>query len=165
MRPRALALSALLLLLGLIVQTTLIARFRFVTPDLMMLLAISFALTALRREAVLFLAFSAGLAVDMLSSTVLGLRAAVFTIVAYAAIRTAHRVEFGPVAVAVWVGLLTFGGVALFLILGTLFGQGGLIGTGLGRRIVFVPVTNMALSFLVTPMLSRLLNGDRRGLL
>ena len=69
MRPRALALSALLLLLGLIVQTTLIARFRFVTPDLMMLLAISFALTALRREAVLFLAFSAGLAVDMLSST------------------------------------------------------------------------------------------------
>ena len=73
--------------------------------------------------------------------------------------------EFGPVAVAVWVGLLTFGGVALFLILGTLFGQGGLIGTGLGRRIVFVPVTNMALSFLVTPMLSRLLNGDRRGLL
>lgn len=159
------SISVGLLLVALILQTTLIARFRFVTPDLMMLLAVGFALTSIRREAVLVLAFSAGLAVDMLSSTVLGLRAAVFTIVAYVAIRTAHRVEFGPVAVAVWVGLLTLAAVALFLVVGTVFGQGGVIGTGIGRRLVLVPLANMALSFLVAPMLTRLLNGDRRGLL
>ncbi len=165
MKARPILVALGLLLVALIIQTTLISRFRFVTPDLMMLLAITFALTSMRREAVLVLGFGGGLIVDLLSSTVMGLRAAVFTVLAFIAVRTAQRADAGPLAVAVWTGLLTLLGVVLFLVVGTLFGQGGLITTGLGRRVIFVPLTNMALSFLVAPMVIRLIDGKRRGLL
>ena len=153
------------LLVAVIIQTTLISRFRFVTPDLVLLLSILFALTSMRREGVLLMAFLGGLVIDLLSSTPLGLRAAVFTVVGYLAIRTVHRVDFGPVAVAMWVGTLTLVGVVLFLLIGTLFGQGGLIGTGLGRRILFVPVTNLLLSFGAAPILTKVISKEHRGVL
>jgi hypothetical protein len=86
-------------------------------------------------------------------------------VVAYVAIRTVNRVDLGPVAVALWVGALTLVGVVLFLLVGTLFGQGGLIGTGLGRRVVFVPVTNLLLCFGATPLLNRLISREHRGVL
>lgn len=163
LRPIAVALASLLV--AVVAQTTLFSRFRYVTPDLVLLLSILFATTALRREMVLLLAFGGGLVIDLLSSTVLGLRAAVFTVIAFVAIRTAHRVDLGPVAVALWVGLLTLAGVVLFLILGTLFGQGGLVATDLGRRVLFVPLTNLALTFGVAPMLNRMISGKVRGLM
>lgn len=165
MRIRVVVVALLALVLAVVVQTTLFSRFRFVTPDLVMLLTILFATTDMRREGVLVAGFAGGLVVDLLSSTVLGLRAAVFTVVAYLAIRTVHRVDLGPVAVALWAGLLTLVGVGLFLLVGTLFGQGGLIATGLGRRIVFVPLTNLALSFLVAPVLNRMIRREIRGVL
>jgi rod shape-determining protein MreD len=165
MRIRDLVAAVGVLLVAVIVQTTLISRFRFVTPDLVLLISILFATTGMRREGVLLMAFTGGLVIDLLSSTVLGLRAAVFTVVAYVAIRTVNRVDLGPVAVALWVGALTLVGVVLFLLVGTLFGQGGLIGTGLGRRVVFVPVTNLLLSFGATPLLNRLISREHRGVL
>jgi rod shape-determining protein MreD len=165
MRIRDLVAAVGVLLVAVIVQTTLISRFRFVTPDLVLLISILFATTGMRREWVLLMAFTGGLVIDLLSSTVLGLRAAVFTVVAYVAIRTVNRVDLGPVAVALWVGALTLVGVVLFLLVGTLFGQGGLIGTGLGRRVVFVPVTNLLLSFGATPLLNRLISREHRGVL
>lgn len=165
MRARTLIVAAVSLLVAVVAQTTLFSRFQFVTPDLVLLITIVFATTAMRSELVLLFGFVGGLVVDLLSSTVMGLRAAVFTVVAYLAIRTVHRVDLGPVAVAVWVGLLTLVGVALFLLVGTLFGQGGLVTTGLGRRIVFVPLTNLAMSFLVAPLLNRLIGGRARGVL
>ena len=165
MRVRDLVAAVGVLLVAVIVQTTLISRFRFVTPDLVLLISILFATTGMRREGVLLMAFTGGLVIDLLSSTVLGLRAAVFTVVAFIAIRTVHRVDLGPVAVALWVGALTVMGVVLFLVVGTLFGQGGLIGTGLGRRVVFVPVTNLLLSFGAAPLLNGLISREHRGVL
>ena len=165
MRIRVAVAAVGTLLVAVIIQTTLISRFQFVTPDLVLLISILFATTGMRREGVLLMAFTGGLVIDLLSSTVLGLRAAVFTVVAYIAIRTVHRVDLGPVAVALWVGVLTLLGVVLFLLIGTLFGQGGLIGTGLGRRVIFVPVTNMLLSFGVAPLLNRLISREHRGVL
>lgn len=111
------------------------------------------------------MAFSGGLVVDMLGSTALGLRAAVFTVIGYIAVKTAHRVDIGPLAIALWVAALTLAGVALFLVVGTLFGQGGLISTGLGRRLIFVPLSNLVLSFAVAPLMNRLIRGKVRGLL
>lgn len=165
MRARSLIVALLSLLIAVVIQTTLFSRFQFVTPDLVLLLTILFATTDMRREAVLVMAFLGGLVIDLLSSTVMGLRAAVFTVVGYIAIRTAHRVDLGPLAVAVWVGLLTLIGVVLFLLVGTLFGQGGLISTGLGRRVIFVPLTNLILSFLIAPFLNRFISGRVRGVL
>jgi len=163
LRPIAVALASLVV--AVVAQTTLFSRFRYVTPDLVLLLSILFATTALRRELVLLLAFGGGLVIDLLSSTVLGLRAAVFTVIAFVAIRTAHRVDIGPVAVALWAGLLTLAGVLLFLVMGTLFGQGGLVATDLGRRLLFVPLTNLALTLAIAPMLNRMISGKVRGLL
>lgn len=165
MRPRAIVLLLVTLVAAVVIQTTLFSRFRIVTPDLVLLLSILYAITGVRREAVLVLGFVGGLVVDLLSSTVLGLRAIVFTIVAYIAIRTVHRADFGPVAIGIWVALLTLVGVVLFLLFGTLFGQGGLIVTGLGRRILFVPLTNLALSFLVAPLLQRITRTPTRGVM
>jgi rod shape-determining protein MreD len=165
MRARPLIVALLSLVAAVVAQTTLFSRFQFVTPDLVLLITILFATTQMRSELVLLMAFLGGLVVDLLSSTVMGLRAAVFTVVAYLAVRTVHRVDLGPVAVALWVGLLTLVGVALFLLVGTLFGQGGLVTTGLARRIVFVPLTNLAMSFLFAPLLNRLMGGRARGVL
>jgi rod shape-determining protein MreD len=165
MRARSLMVALLSLVAAVVAQTTLFSRFQFVTPDLVLLITILFATTQMRSELVLLMAFLGGLVVDLLSSTVMGLRAAVFTVVAYLAVRTVHRVDLGPVAVALWVGLLTLVGVALFLLVGTLFGQGGLVTTGLARRIVFVPLTNLAMSFLFAPLLNRLMGGRARGVL
>lgn len=165
MRPRRLLAPVGLLLVAIVLQTTLFGRFDFVTPDLVLLLVILMATTDLRREGVLVFGFTGGLLVDLLSSNVVGLRAAVFTVVAYIGIRTVDRVDLGPVAVAIWVAALTLVGVVFFLILGTLFGQGGLIATGLGRRVIFVPVTNLVLSFLVAPLVQRLTGSKIGGLL
>ncbi len=157
--------ALLLLVAAVVVQTTLFSRFRFVTPDLVLLVAILLATTDMRRETVLVIGFLGGLVVDLLSATVLGLRAAVFTVVAYIAIRTVHRVDFGLVVVALWAAALTLIGVVLFLILGTLFGEGGAVVAGFGRRVVFVPLSNLLLSLLVGPILNRLIRGHLRGVL
>lgn len=165
MRTRVIVVALLSLLVAVVAQTTLFSRFRYVTPDLVLLLTVLLATTEMRRELVLLMGFLGGLVIDLLSSTVMGLRAAVFTVVAFVAIRTVHRVDLGPVAVALWVAVLTLVGVVLFLLLGTLFGQGGLITSELGRRIVFVPLTNLVMSLLFAPILSRIIGGRARGVL
>lgn len=165
MRVRTFGWAVVLLVVAVVLQTTLFSRFTFFTPDLVLLLSILFAVTDMRREGVLVTAFTGGLVVDLLSSNLLGLRAAVFTTIAFVAVRTAHRVDVGPLAVAIWTGALTLTGVVLFLLLGTLFGQGGLVATGLSRRLVFVPLSNLVGSFAVAPILNRLIRGKTRGLL
>ena len=165
MRVRQVVIAVVVLVVAVVVQTTLFSRFRFVTPDLVLLISILFATTALRNEIVLVMSFAGGLVVDLLGSTVLGLRAAVFTLAGYLAIRTVHRADLGPVAVAVWAAAISFVGVVLFLLIGTLFGQGGLIGTGLGRRIVLVPLANLVFTFPLAPLLTRILTADPRGVL
>lgn len=165
MSARRLVIAVALILVAVVVQTTFFSRFQVVAPDLVLLVCILLVTTELRRELVLILAFFGGLVVDLLGSTVLGLRAAVFTVVAYLAVRTVDRVDIGPVAVGLWVGALTLVGVVLFLLLGTLSGQGGLVATGLGRRIALVPLSNLVLSFLVVPLLNRVMGREVRGVL
>ncbi|HLU53007.1 MAG TPA: rod shape-determining protein MreD [Acidimicrobiia bacterium] len=165
MRLRLFLVPLACLVAAVILQTTLFSRFSYITPDLVLLVIILLAITDLPREGVLVMAFSGGLVVDMLGSTALGLRAAVFTVIGYAAVKTAQRVDIGPVAIALWVAALTLAGVALFLVVGTLFGQGGLISTGLARRLIFVPLSNLVLSFVVAPLMNRLIRGKVRGLL
>ena len=67
---------------------------------------------------------------DLLGASLIGLRAVVYTTVAYIAIRTRERAELGRVTIAVWAGLLTLLGVVLLLLIGTLFGQAALLGEG-----------------------------------
>lgn len=160
MRLRTILIVAGLLLVAIVLQTTLFSQTEFFTPDLVLLLAILIPLTKIRAEVALLLAFTAGLSVDLLGSSVLGLRAIVFTIVAYLGIRTRDRADVGRVITAVWSGVLSLTGVILLLLIGTLFGQTVLFGAGVMDRIFLVPISNFILAFILAPMFVRLVDRD-----
>ena len=128
--------------------------------SLVMLVVIILSLTRLRPEAVLGIAFLGGLTVDLLGSSVLGLRAMVFTIVAYLALRTRERADLGRVVIGLWVGMLTLGGVLLLLIVGTLFGQPVLLGDGVVGLLLLVPTANTILAWIFAPMVVRFIDRD-----
>lgn len=161
MRARTVGVVFLLLLVAVVIQTTLFGRLRIITPDLVMLLSIVLALTRMRPEAVLGTAFGSGLIIDLLGSSLLGLRAIVFTVVIFVAVRTRERAEVGRIATALWAGLLTLAGVILLVLIGTLFGESSLLGEHVRSRIFLVPLANMVIAALVAPMIVRLVNGDR----
>jgi len=161
--PKALVMATLLLF-AVVVQTTLFGQVRFVAPDLVMLVVILFALTRTRAEIVLLTAFGAGLLVDLLGSSLLGLRAVVFTTVAYVALRTKDRADSGRIATALWTGFLTLFGVILLVLIGTLFGQSILLGPDVGTRLLVVPIANMTLAAIFAPLFVRLIDGDTKAL-
>lgn len=154
----ALAVGAALLL-----QVTLFGRVRIagVAPDLVLTAVILLSLR-LRGEWALLAGFASGLLFDALSSTAVGLRALTYTVVAYLAIRTSDRADAGPVSVAVWVGLLSMAGAFLFLVVGTIFGQVGLETGQAMRRLLMVPFLNTLVTLLLTPLVVRLLEPERR---
>lgn len=148
---------------ALVVQATLFRRFTWLVPDLVVLVVI-LATLSLRPEVALVMGFLAGALVDVsLASTVLGLRALTYTTVAFIAIRTRHRADSGPFAVAVWAGLLTLLSVGLVLVVGALFGQSAEFGSQMLRRFVELPVTNAICAALLAIPVTRLLrSGSRR---
>jgi rod shape-determining protein MreD len=157
--PRG-VIIAMTLLLAVVVQTTLFGQVRIVVPDLVLLVVLMLALTRTRPEAILAIAFGSGLVVDLLGSSLVGLRAVVFTTVAYIAIRTRSRAEIGRYATALWAGVLTFIALVLTVVLGTLFGQTNLIGPDIGARLVLIPLANMILAGLLSPLFIRVVDRD-----
>jgi len=153
-----------MVIVAVVVQTTLINQLQFVTPDLVMLVVILLSLTRVRPEAVLGVAFVSGLLLDLLGSSLLGLRAIVFTVVAYAAIRTRERAEIGRVGVALWVGFLTFGGIVVLALVGTLFGQETLLGSDVVSHMFLVPIANTILAAATAGLFVRLVDRDATAL-
>jgi len=149
-----------MVIVAVVVQTTLINQLQIVTPDLVLLVVILLALTRVRPEAVLGVAFISGLLLDLLGSSLLGLRAIVFTVVAYAAIRTRERAEIGRIGVALWVGFLTFGGTVVLALVGTLFGQATLLGSDVVSRMFLVPIANTVLAAATAGLFVRLVDRD-----
>lgn len=149
-----------LLLISVVLETTLFSQTEVFIPDLVMLSVILFALTRVRPEAVLGIGFLAGLIVDLLGSALLGLRAIVFTIVAYLALRTRERADIGRIVTALWAGLLTFAGAVLLYVIGTLFGQNVLLGDGVVDLLILVPLTNAILAGMFAPLVVRLIDRD-----
>jgi rod shape-determining protein MreD len=160
MRLRSFLVVSALLLVAIVLQTTLFSQTTVFVPDLVMLVVILLALTRTRPEAVLGLAFVSGLAVDLLGSSLLGLRAIVFTIVAFVALRTRDRADVGRIVTAVWAGLLTLGGVVMMLVVGTLFGQTVLLGDGVIDLLLLVPLANLILTWMFAPLVVRLIDRD-----
>jgi rod shape-determining protein MreD len=134
-------------------------------PDLVVLVVI-LATLSLRAEASLVIGFLAGALVDVsLASSVLGLRALIYTIVAYVALRTRHRAESGRLAVGLWAGFLTLVSVALVIVVGVLFGQSAELGDAMVRRFIEVPITNAVCAALLAVPITRILQaGGRRSI-
>ncbi|HEU4319203.1 MAG TPA: rod shape-determining protein MreD [Acidimicrobiia bacterium] len=160
MRVRTVLIVGVLLLLALVVQTTLFSQTAVFVPDLVMLVVILLALTRLRPELVLGVAFLSGLVVDLLGSSVLGLRAIVFTVVGYLALRTRERADLGRIATGLWAGLLTLAGMVLLVLVGTLFGQTVLLGEGVIDLLLLVPLANAVLAWIFGPVVVRLVDRD-----
>jgi len=161
MRGRSAAVVILLFVIAVVVQTTLFAQINLVTPDLVLLLVIILCLTRIRPEVILAIAFTSGLVVDLLGPSALGLRAVVYTTVAYIGIRTRDRADIGRVAVALWAGVLTLIGVILLMLIGTLFGQSSLLGENTLSRLILVPLANLAIAAAVAPLVVRLVDRDK----
>lgn len=160
MRLRTALIVTTLFLVAIVLQTTLFSQTEVFIPDLVIFVVIILSLTHLRPELVLALAFLGGLSIDLLGSSVLGLRAIVFTVVAFIALRTRDRADLGRLVIGLWVGLLTLAGVLLLLVVGTLFGQSVLLGEGVVQLIVLVPLANMVLAWIFGPMVVRLIDRD-----
>jgi len=160
MRLRPVIFVSVFLLVAIVLQTTLFSQTEPFTPDLVMLVVILLCLTKTRPEGLLGVAFLAGLAVDLLGSSVLGLRAIVFTVVAYLAIRTKDRADIGRIVTGLWAGLMTLSGVVLLIIVGTLFGQIVLLGDGVVDRLFLVPLTNVFFALVFAPIFVRLIDRD-----
>jgi len=160
MRLRTVLTVGLLLLIALVLQTTLFSQLEVFTPDLVMLIVIVLGLTRIRPELVLAIGFVSGLAVDLLGTAVLGLRAIVFTVVAFLALRTRERADIGRFVTALWAGLITLAGIVLLIVVGTLFGQTVLLGEGVVDRLVFVPIANLIVAWVLAPLFVRLIDRD-----
>ncbi|MEX1038236.1 MAG: rod shape-determining protein MreD [Acidimicrobiia bacterium] len=164
MKFRSSAIVFLIVVAAVVLQTTLFGTIRVITPDLVLLVSILFALTRIKPELILAITFSAGLMVDLIGSSLLGLRAIVFTSAAYIAIRTRERADIGRIATALWAGALTLIGVLLLVLLGTLFGQSTLLGEHVFSRLITIPLANMVLAFLIAPILVRVVDQDPAAL-
>lgn len=156
--------AMLALVAAVIIQTTLFGRVRLagLAPDIVMVV-VPLTVLRLRNEQALVVAFLGGLVFDALSANALGLRAFVYTAVAFIAIRTQDRADFSAAAVAVWIGAISIVGVALLLILGTLFGQFGMDGGEAMRRLLLIPIFDFLVALVASPISTRLLEPARRG--
>jgi rod shape-determining protein MreD len=162
--PRPVLIALGLAVVGLVLQATLFRRFTWLVPDLVVLVVI-LATLSLRAEIALVIGFLSGVLFDVsLASSILGLRALVYTVVAYLAVRTRQRADSGPLAVGIWAGVLSLISVALVVVVGVLFGQSAELGDAMLRRFIEVPITNaVSAALLAIPITGLMQAGARRA--
>jgi rod shape-determining protein MreD len=163
---RARSVSLLLILIAVLLQTTFFAtggiRPFQVAPDLVMVVTIV-AARWLDDDAALLVGFTGGVLIDLLVSSLLGWRALTITVVAYMAVRDRSRFDLGLMSGSLVVLMLSFAGVVLLPVIGTLFGESTLTEPDALRRIMLVPVYNFFLAFLVQPLVGRAMQSRSRS--
>ena len=163
---RARSVSLLLILIAVLLQTTFFAtggiRPFQVAPDLVMVVTIV-AARWLDDDAALLVGFTGGVLIDLLVSSLLGWRALTITLVAYMAVRARSRFDLGLMSGSLVVLMLSFAGVVLLAVIGTLFGESTLTEPDALRRIMLVPVYNFLLAFLVQPLVGRAMQSRSRS--
>jgi rod shape-determining protein MreD len=136
-------------------QTTLFVRFRpfDAAPALVLLVVVALA-RYLPAEFALFTGFAAGLLEDLLSQSALGLWALTLTTVAYFVVRARDRMEDDSTLLVPLAFILTLGGITLFAVLGTIFGEKTFADAGFVRKILVPAIYNLALAGAVLPFFS-----------
>lgn len=164
MTARSLALALLILITTVAIQTTALGpgslQLFGASPNLVTLVVIGLA-RYLDDDAAILIGFTAGVFLDTLGSSVLGLWAMSQTVVAYATLRLRDRSREGILVVAIGIALLTIAGQALFAITGTLFGEKFLTDIGVARRILLPGLYNMVIAAVLLPGIRRIMT-DRR---
>jgi rod shape-determining protein MreD len=99
---------------------------------------------------------------DLLVESPLGLWALVETSVAYAVVRGRGRLEDDITLLAPGVFVVTVGALALFAVLGTIFGEKTLADSGIVKKMVLPSLYNLLAAPAVIPLVTRALGGGRR---
>lgn len=163
MKWRRTVVAVALVILGVALQTTLFVRLRpfGASPALALLVTLAVCRHLGRVEA-LVVGFATGLLLDLLSETALGLWALVLTSVAYATVRLRRRFEDDVTLLIPGVFLISLGALALYALLGTIFGEQTLADAQVVRKMLLPAVYNTVLAPLVLAPLGRLI-GERGG--
>ena len=166
MSARSIALALLVLVTTVALQTTVFGPGALqvfdASPNLVTLVVIGLA-RYLDDEPAILIGFTAGVFLDTLGSSVLGLWAMAETVVAYGTLRLRDRARDGILVVALGVALLTIAGQVLFAVAGTLFGEKFLTDIGVARRILLPGIYNMVIAAVLLPGIRRLMTSRRRG--
>lgn len=152
LKYRRVAVAVFAIIAAVALQTTLFVRFRpfDAAPALVVLVVVALA-RYLPAEFALFTGFSAGLLEDLLSQSALGLWALTLTTVAYLVVRARDRMEEDSALLAPLVFGMTVGAIALFAVLGTIFGEKTLGDAAFLRKILVPSIYNVALGSAVFP--------------
>jgi rod shape-determining protein MreD len=143
----------IIIALGLVVGAVLIQTtvFRYIRPfdlapalGILMVIAVSRFLEA---EQSMLVAFTGGFLQDLLGGSPLGLWAITFTVVAFVTIKVRDKEVGGPPIVLAGVFVLSLMGLVIYVILGTLFGQGIINRPGLIWHLLVPSLFNVLLAY------------------
>lgn len=164
MKWRRTAVAVALALLGVALQTTLFVEWRpfGATPALALLVVLAISRQRGRLESLL-IGFGTGFLLDLLSESALGLWALVATTVAFATVRLRHRFEDDVTLLVPGVFLISFGAMALFGLLGTIFGQQTLADAQVVRKMLLPAVYNTVLAVAILPLVTKLVGERAKG--
>lgn len=152
-----------MLVVAVVLQTSLFTYIRpFDTaPALAVVVLVGYS-RFLQPEVAILLGFGAGLLQDLLAASPLGLWALVFSTVAYTVVRYRTRLEEDYRLLSPFVFAMTFAALALFALLGTIFGEMTLADGGVVKKLVVPSLYNVLLSFALLPFTAWTIGASRR---
>ena len=160
MTGRQVAVTLALVVAAVILQTTMFGEGRIqpfgAAPNIVTLVVIS-TVRYLDPEPGILIGFTAGLLLDLLGGSPLGLWAMSMTVVAFVTLRVRRRADEGWLIVAIGVFGLTLLGQVLFAVGGTLFGQRTLNNPSVVQTMILPSLYNMLLAVLVLPGVTKLM--------
>jgi rod shape-determining protein MreD len=160
MTGRQVAVTLTLVVVAVILQTTMFGEGRIqpfgAAPNIVTLVVIA-TVRYLDPEPGILIGFTAGLLLDLLGGSALGLWAMSLTVVAYVTLRVRRRADEGWLIVAVGIFGLTLLGQVLFAVGGTLFGQRTLNNPSVVQTMILPSLYNTLLAALVLPGVTKLM--------
>jgi rod shape-determining protein MreD len=164
-RGRHVAISLLLVLVAVVAQTAALGDGRinpFGGAPAVVLVVVLACARYLDPEPALLLGFTGGMLLDLLGGSPLGLWAMSYTVVVYVALRFRSRADDGPLIVGVGVFMFTLMANALFLIIGTLFGERFFTSTAVIKNTILPAAYNVVVAAVVFPVVTRLIGTRQR---
>lgn len=165
MRSRSVAISLLLVFIAVVLQTAVFGDGRInpfgASPAIVLVMVLA-CVRYVDPEPALLLGFTGGLLLDLLGGAPLGLWAMSYTVVVYIALRFKDRADDGPVVVGLGVFLLTLVAQALFVIIGTLFGERFFTSTAVIKNTLLPAVYNVVAAAVVFPIVTRMIGTRQR---
>lgn len=152
-----------LLVAAVALQTTLFASLRpFDAAPALVALVVFAVARHLSAEAALLAGFSAGVMADLMSETPLGLWALTMVTVAFAVVRSRPRFEDDVTLLGPAVFVVSFGALAFYALLGTIFGEKTLADRSWLQNLLLPSVYNVVIAPIVLPLVTTMLGARRR---